>query len=447
MAPAKELIESLRFVGFDDTSALALYDFHKDIEAVLPDVLSAFYKHLAAWPKLNAMFADAKRRDHAKEEQYKHWLKLFKGTFDTDYAASVKRIGLVHSKVGLEPSWYIGAYSFVLGHLYQYIAKQHAGKKNTEKLGILLRAINQCVMIDMDQAISVYLAENKKSYQEKLNNLSSSFESSVADIVTSVSSATVQLEASANSLSKTVETTSVRATSVASASEEASSNAANVAASSEEMSASIQNLSNLAIESTKVAKEAVSESGTAVQAMQILQNTVAQISEVVELISGISKQTNLLALNATIEAARAGEAGKGFSVVAAEVKSLATQTGQATEDIRRKINEIQATTKTAGGCLDTVKGIINRLESIADSTSDSLAQQNAAVGEISSNIQQAATTSKDITKNIIDISGAAAETGNAASMVLDTVKELARQTQAMRTAVHGFIEKLKEEAA
>jgi methyl-accepting chemotaxis protein len=302
-------------------------------------------------------------------------------------------------------------------------------------------------MIDMDQAISVYLAENKKSYQEKLNNLSSSFESSVADIVTSVSSATVQLEASANSLSKTVETTSVRATSVASASEEASSNAANVAASSEEMSASIQNLSNLAIESTKVAKEAVSESGTAVQAMQILQNTVAQISEVVELISGISKQTNLLALNATIEAARAGEAGKGFSVVAAEVKSLATQTGQATEDIRRKINEIQATTKTAGGCLDTVKGIINRLESIADSTSDSLAQQNAAVGEISSNIQQAATTSKDITKNIIDISGAAAETGNAASMVLDTVKELARQTQAMRTAVHGFIEKLKEEAA
>jgi methyl-accepting chemotaxis protein len=447
MAPANELVESLNFVGFNGDSAEALRDFYKDIEALLPDVLTMFYEHLSGWPNLNAMFSDQKRRDHAKHEQHKHWLKLFKGTFDADYAASVKRIGLVHSRVGLEPSWYIGAYSFVLSHFYRIILHGRINKRDGDKMYKLIKAINQCVMIDMEQAISVYIAENKKTYQEKLNNLSSSFESSVADIVTGVSSATIELEASANSLSKTVATTSLRAASVASASEEASSNAANVAAASEEMAASIKNLSSLANESAKVAKDAVCESVTAVQAMQTLQNAVGQISEVVDLISGISKQTNLLALNATIEAARAGEAGKGFSVVAAEVKSLATQTGQATEDIRKKINEIEVTTKTASDSLGTVQKIINHLERIADSTSDSIVQQNAVVGEISANIQQTAGTSKEINKNINDISGGAAETGNAASMVLDTVKELARQTEAMRSSVQNFITTLKKEAA
>ena len=66
----------------------------------------------------------------------------------------------------------------------------------------------------------------------------------------------------------------------------------------------------------------------------------ARIGAVVRLIGDIASQTNLLALNATIEAARAGEAGKGFAVVASEVKTLASQTARATEDIGRQIAEM-----------------------------------------------------------------------------------------------------------
>ena len=83
-----------------------------------------------------------------------------------------------------------------------------------------------------------------------------------------------------------------------------------------------------------------------------------------DLINDIASQTNLLALNATIEAARAGEAGKGFAVVATEVKSLADQTAQATDDIGAQIAAIQSATSEAVTAIASISGTIKTVDEI-----------------------------------------------------------------------------------
>ena len=124
--------------------------------------------------------------------------------------------------------------------------------------------------------------------------------------------------------------------------------------------------------------------------MRSLADAALKIGEVVKLINDIAGQTNLLALNATIEAARAGEAGKGFAVVASEVKSLATQTAKATEDIGTQIAGIQNATQEAVAAIKGIGGTIASISEIATAIAAAVEEQGAATQEIARNVQQAA---------------------------------------------------------
>ncbi|MFL6819231.1 MAG: methyl-accepting chemotaxis protein, partial [Bradyrhizobium sp.] len=156
--------------------------------------------------------------------------------------------------------------------------------------------------------------------------LADTFESTVGDIVQSVSSASTQLEASAGTLSSTAERAQELTTMVAAASEEASTNVQSVASATEEMASSVNEISRQVQESARMANEAVGQAQKTNDRVSQLSIAASRIGDVVDLISTIAGQTNLLALNATIEAARAGDAGRGFAVVATEVKALAEQT-------------------------------------------------------------------------------------------------------------------------
>jgi methyl-accepting chemotaxis protein len=270
--------------------------------------------------------------------------------------------------------------------------------------------------------------------------LADQFEAAVGGIVKTVASAATELRASAQTMSSTAEETNKQAQAVASASNEAATSVQTVASAAEELSTSVDEIARQITQSNDVAAKAVQQAESTNSEVAGLASATQKIGDVVRLIEEIASQTNLLALNATIEAARAGEAGKGFAVVASEVKTLATQTGKATEEISEQIAAVQSATKHSVAAISGISETIRSMSSISGSIAAAVEEQTAATREIARNVQQAAQGTSEVTENIVSVSQAANDTGAAASQVLGSAEELSHQAELLRGELSRFIE-------
>jgi methyl-accepting chemotaxis protein len=226
------------------------------------------------------------------------------------------------------------------------------------------------------------------------------------------------------------EETAVQANVVSAASEQVSKNIEVVATSTEEMMASIREISKSSNEAARVAKNAVGVAEQTNQRIGKLGESSIEIGKVIKVITSIAEQTNLLALNATIEAARAGEAGKGFAVVANEVKELAKQTAQATEEIGQKIGAIQTDTKDAVHAIAEITTIISQVNDISNTIASAVEEQTVTTTEIGRNVQEAAKGAGEIANNIAGVATAAKTTSEGAQKVQQSsqsVHEMAGQ--------------------
>ncbi len=285
----------------------------------------------------------------------------------------------------------------------------------------------------------------KQEKAQAMNALADNFESSIGSVVNVVGAASTKMSNSANSLSATAESTTRQAKAVADAMGEASANVQTVASATEEMSASISEIARRVQEASAIASEAVGDAKLTHKQMQELVEASEKIGHVVSLISEIAGQTNLLALNATIEAARAGDAGKGFAVVASEVKSLASQTAKATEEIQQKISGIQSATRSAVNSIDKVGDTIERIDTIQTSIAAAVEQQGITTKEISRNVQEAASRTLLVSKNITEVSKALESTGMAAAEMLTSAKGLSEQSEKLKDEVNNFIVSVKKD--
>jgi len=273
--------------------------------------------------------------------------------------------------------------------------------------------------------------------------LTDKFDQDVTAVLRTVTSATTEMQATAESMTSTAEETARQANAVATASEEASTNVQTVAVATEELSASIHEISRQVQQSTAVAGRAVADADRTNVQVRGLADAAQKIGQVVGLINDIASQTNLLALNATIEAARAGEAGKGFAVVASEVKSLANQTAKATEEIGTQIGGIQQATGDAVSAIQSIASTIREINEIATAIASAVEEQGAATQEISRNVQQAAAGTQAVNANISGVSEAAASTGSAAEQVKSAAGELSQQSETLRGKVETFLASIK----
>ncbi len=272
-----------------------------------------------------------------------------------------------------------------------------------------------------------------------MHELANKFEQTVGDIANTVTSASTQLEASANTLSHTAERAQQLTSMVTSASNLASGNVQSVASATEELSSSVNEISRQVQESARMATEAVGQVRNTNERVGELSKAAARIGDVVELINTIAGQTNLLALNATIEAARAGEAGRGFAVVATEVKALAEQTAKATGEIGQQIAGIQTATQESVGSIKEISATIERLSEIASTIAAAVEEQGAATQEISRNVQHASQGTKEVSTNIVDVQRGASETGAASSQVLAAAKTLSSNSERLKAEIMRFL--------
>ncbi len=443
MSLSAEIQDRVAFIGWTEASRQALADFMPALERGLPEIMAGFYRHLEQWPALAARFQGKAGMERASKAQQGHWMALFSGRFDDAYVASVRRIGQMHSRIGLEPRWYIGGYSFIMGKVYALAAAQYSSRLHPAaaavRTALLLNALSQAVMLDMDIAISIYIEENKAGFDRRIGTLADRFEGQFSSLVGGMASQAGELKLTAEALSATADETSAQATMVAGAAEQANAGVQTVATAAEELTASINEISRQVAHSSRTTDQAVENTRRTDTIMHALASGAERIGDVVGLIGQVAAQTNLLALNATIEAARAGDAGKGFAVVASEVKNLAAQTTKATETISQQVSDLQAAAQQAVQAIGGITQTIGDINQVATAIAAAIEQQGAATQEIARSVQDVATGTREVSAHITGVGTGAQSTGQAAVQVLHAAAGQAAQAAELRGAMESFL--------
>jgi methyl-accepting chemotaxis protein len=301
-------------------------------------------------------------------------------------------------------------------------------------------------LLRMDQLEAEHkLAEARAVAGRKaeMDKFADEFQAAIGTIVDTVSSATTHLETTAAALTHTAETTHQLSGVVANAAEETSSNVESIATASDELATSVAEMGLQVLHSSNISADAVRQAERTDAQVSQLSHAAQHISEVLKLITNIAKQTNLLALNATIEAARAGESGRGFSVVASEVKTLASQTAQAADEIGGQIADMQTATNASVSAIKEIGATIRRVSEIATAIASTVEEQGASTQEIARNIHRAAQGTTQVVTNIHDVNRGASETGAASAEVISSAKALADQGKNLKREADKFLAKVR----
>ncbi|MDP3547184.1 MAG: globin-coupled sensor protein [Phreatobacter sp.] len=440
MTPACDpsLADRLLFHGLEGSLRLELAKALDELRDNLDPIFKGFYAHVTAVPKLAAMVGEQTPR--LVGAQKRHWENLFSARFDSAYLQGARTIGQVHHRIGLEPSWYIGGYSFVLRQMQAILVRRHRLRPATAARRV--QAVTAAVMLDMDIAISLYqeiLVEERMRRGEQLAARTATFSEQVKQRLTLSETANDRLLACTTALGQVTVRSTSATDDVSAATRMTVANVQAGASAVEQLSQSVGEIGQQATLSAEVARRATLDATEASQSIADLATRADEIGKVVELIGSIASQTNLLALNATIEAARAGEAGRGFAVVAQEVKQLATQTTRATTDISTSIGLMQDATRATVQRIGAISQVIEEINRTAGSIASAVEEQGAATASLTAMMRDTSHHSAAASASIEALGGVGADVEATTQSLAAARDALAGQLKGLSEEIDAFI--------
>ncbi|MEM7168749.1 MAG: methyl-accepting chemotaxis protein [Pseudomonadota bacterium] len=278
--------------------------------------------------------------------------------------------------------------------------------------------------------------------QQEINQLTGIFGSSISGIFQIVSDSSANMQNDAKVMHQDADSTVGLSGSILAESNNTTENAQQLSAATEEMVASIREIGEQSNGSVQVAEAAQKEAQHTKAQVEHLKEAADSIGAVIQLITDIAEQTNLLALNATIEAARAGEAGKGFAVVAGEVKSLASQTAKATDQISAQINTIQTAATGFTKTVEEIGSTINRVFDYSSAISSAITEQEATTQQIAQSISAVADSAHRVTESVGQMKTQAEATGQRAESVQSAATSLNGEATTLSGEVDAFLSAL-----
>ena len=324
--------------------------------------------------------------------------------------------------------------------------------KRRDEIGQMAEACEQFrqTLIEKRELEQAQIEERKKQEAEKsqiLTQLSTDFQQNVGSALGNVNDANANLSDIAKQMQSETQMSSAKADNIAQNTQLVSDNIDSVAATCTQLSANIGEISRQVTLGTSVADKAVSQVTQVNQRILDLSQSAQKIGEVINLINDIAEQTNLLALNATIEAARAGDSGKGFAVVASEVKSLATQTAQATEDISNQVQSVQSETDQSVAAIRDIGLVINEMSDFLSNISASVEEQDAAASDISRNVSEASEKATLTAQDVQDVSQLINNVANRSQTVVMSAEDANTQSSNLARDVDSFVQDLTQKSA
>lgn len=250
---------------------------------------------------------------------------------------------------------------------------------------------------------------------------------SLSDYIGDVSQSSEHIRQNSQELSGASQEISHTVNSIAAAVEETQVSINALADSSGQLKDTIREIAESSERGRQVASDAVNTVDSANERVRQLESRSKEIQNVLEIISEISEQTKNLALNATIEAARAGEAGKGFAVVANEVKELARQTSDATEEIRSSTQLMVESTTSTVDDIQNISNVIQEVSSIVQSIASAVEEQSITVDDNASNTNQAAQVLLELSQNLTEVNKNVSSMAQNSQVVAENVEQVANK--------------------
>jgi hypothetical protein len=420
-------------------SRLAAYGITPAIDAdrrliwalVEPEFDAVMKDHITRVIQYAPTYADNFRKyEAAFLEAYRTYtIKLFLEPFDERWVADaeVRAKFEIEHQVDMRSRGVISR--SILSAACGIIARRYrfSGRKVARLCDVAMRVL----MLDAANAVACHTSlgvHDAKARSGELADAVRDFGQAVNDVRAAIAGATKSLEETSHRLTAVADASATQTRTASTAADDMTSSIGGTASATNELLSSISEIRWRATKSAEMAHHSVSHAESTNATIRSLSQAVDKIGSVVGLISDIAAQTNLLALNATIEAARAGEAGRGFSVVASEVKSLATQTAKATDEISHQIALIQEATRRAVDGIEGTGKTIASIAEIAEEVANSVDRQAVATDGIAESANRAAANAKTVAEALKTVADAIRRTQADAAAVLDLSRNLTGRT-------------------